>query len=229
MEWMNRMTKLSEGIGFAIVFLLVGAVAFLIYQMDRRVRSQRTLFPQPTSAKTRLYALLMGLLMGGFAFLDWSVGLGVYCLLFIPSFALIGYSLGIGQPLITIQAKQLRLLPLFNNSILKMCLDFFGIFVMIILFATIGGLVGALLGILITVVATTNGFMGAAIGAIIGAVVMTVDFMTSLEQSEIIIISAGISAGIFVGAVVALSYGVVWIIIGAIIGLLGGTMKWLIR
>jgi hypothetical protein len=221
-ERMNEMTELSEGMSFAITFLLGGGIAFLIYQMDCRVKSQGTLFPQSASIKTKLYALLLGLLMVGLAFLSWFASLPLYWLLFIISFVLIGYSFGLGQPLTALQAKQLRSLPLLDNRILKIGLGFFGIFVMIILFAAMGGLVGALLGMLVAIIASANGFVAAAIGAIIGAVVMTVDFMTRLEQSKIIKVSAGIIAGIMVGTVVALSYGSVWVINGSIIGLIGG-------
>jgi hypothetical protein len=140
------MTGLSEGMSFAIVFLLIASVAFLIYQMDRRVKSQGTLFPQPATTKTKLYALLAGLLLAVFALVSWFAGLSLYWLLFIISFVLIGYGFGLGQPLAAIQSKQIRSLPLFNNSILKIGLGFFGLFVMIVLFAAIGGLVGALLG-----------------------------------------------------------------------------------
>lgn len=220
--WKNAMNQLSEGMSFIIVFLLVGGVAFLIYQMDRRVKNQGTLFPKSASPKTRFYALLAGLLIGSFAFINWFTALPLSWLLFIIALALIGYSLGQGQPLAAIQAEQLRSLPLFNSNILRLSFGLLGLFVMIILFTAMGGLVGALFGMLVAVIARANGFMGASVGAIIGAVVLTVEFMNRLEQSKIIKVVAGVIAGALAGVVVGLSYGGIWLIGGASIGLVGG-------
>jgi len=215
------MNGASEGMNLAIVFLLVGGVAFLIYQMDRRVRNQGTLFPKSASPKTRLYTLLAGLFIGGFAFVNWLDGLPLYLPLFIVAVVLLGYSLGQGQLLAAIQAGELRALPLLNSSLLKLCLGFVGIFITIILSTAMGGLVGALFGMLVAVIAKANGFMGASIGAIIGAVVLTVEFMTRIEQRKAIIIG-GVIAGTIAGTAVGLSYGSYWVIGGASIGLVGG-------
>ncbi len=83
------MPGLSDGENFTIVALFVLGIGYMIYKMDRRVKADGTLVKRDGSSKSRMYALLMGLLVASFVALGWIVGSRNYSLL-ILSLALLG-------------------------------------------------------------------------------------------------------------------------------------------
>jgi hypothetical protein len=102
------MPGLSEGANFTIALFFILGVGYLIYQIDRRVKKDGALVKRDGSSKSRVYALVIGLLIGGFVSLEWIVGIRIYLLL-ILSIALIGYGFGFDHLLEIFQPKQTRL------------------------------------------------------------------------------------------------------------------------
>lgn len=90
------MPGLSDGANLTIALFFTLGVGYLIYHIDRRVKKEGALVKRDGSSKSRLYALLIGLLIGGFVTLEWIVGLRIYLLL-ILSVALIGYGFGLNR------------------------------------------------------------------------------------------------------------------------------------
>jgi hypothetical protein len=99
------MPGLSEEANLTIAVLLILGVGYLIYQIDRRVKKEGALVKRDGSSKSRMYALIVGLLIGGFVSLEWIVGIRIYLLL-ILAIALIGYGFGFDHLLEIFQPKQ---------------------------------------------------------------------------------------------------------------------------
>jgi hypothetical protein len=93
-------------INIAITFVIANLLFHIIYLLDRRTKSEGILFSQPPSLKSRIYAGLLGIILGGWFIIIWLSGLhisGEMLLLPIGSVALFGYSIGIDKPLQQIQ------------------------------------------------------------------------------------------------------------------------------
>lgn len=102
------MPGLSDEASLTIAALFVVGVGYLIYTIDRRVKTEGTLVKQDGSSQSRIYALAIGLLIGGFVTLEWMVGLRVYFLL-VLSLALIGYGFGFDHLLEIFQPQKTQL------------------------------------------------------------------------------------------------------------------------
>jgi hypothetical protein len=99
------MPGVSTGTNLTIAVVLVLGVGYLIYQIDRRVKREGALFQRDASPKSRIYAFAVGMLIGGFVWLEWMVGIRLYLLL-ILAIALVGYSLGLEHLLEILQPKK---------------------------------------------------------------------------------------------------------------------------
>ena len=102
------MSGMSDEANLAIAAVIVLAIGYLIFQIDRRVRQEGTLFKRDASPKSRIYSFIIGVFIGVFVLLEWIVGIRVYLLL-IVSIALIGYGLGLEQILELLQPKKTTL------------------------------------------------------------------------------------------------------------------------
>jgi len=89
---------------FAVVF--IGGPFFLLWLLDRRAKANGPLFSGPATPTMRILALLLGILFAGL-FLVESTSLETIRPAFaILALALLGYSLGAGRPLRTLQGKR---------------------------------------------------------------------------------------------------------------------------
>jgi hypothetical protein len=93
-------------INIAITFVIANLLFHIIYLLDHRTKTEGILFSQPPSLKLRIYAGLLGIILGGWFIIILLSGLrisGEMLLLPIGSVALFGYSIGIDKPLQQIQ------------------------------------------------------------------------------------------------------------------------------
>ena len=100
------MDNLPTWANILLAYIVVSFVFHFIYLLDRRTKKEGLLFTQPPSTKSRIFAFLMGILLGGAFIIIWGIGYRKSyetAILAIASIALIAYSLGIDRPLAQIQ------------------------------------------------------------------------------------------------------------------------------
>jgi hypothetical protein len=99
------MSNLSTEVNFILTLLFIFCIGLLIYRIDRRVKKEGPLVKRDGSGKSRIYALVIGFILGGFTVLEWIVGFHI-TLFVVLSIALIGYGLGFDHLLEIFQPKQ---------------------------------------------------------------------------------------------------------------------------
>jgi hypothetical protein len=100
------MTDLPTWANLLIVYLIATTIFHFIYLMDRRTKREGVLFTQPASPKSRVYAFLAGVALGGSFIIFWVLGFREskeIAILAIGSIGLIAYSVGLDRPLTQIQ------------------------------------------------------------------------------------------------------------------------------
>lgn len=106
-------------INIAITFVIINLLFHIIYLIDRRTKTEGILFSQTVSLKSRIYAGLLGIILGGSFIIIWFLGLhvsGEILLLPIAAVALFGYSFGIDKPLQQIQKAHANIFHNFIRS-----------------------------------------------------------------------------------------------------------------
>ena len=76
-----------------VVIVLVVFVG-IVYALDRRTRTKGFLFTGTPTPTTRIIALLLGLVLGGFFAVEFFMSEKIHCLFPILAIALLGYALG---------------------------------------------------------------------------------------------------------------------------------------
>ena len=100
------MTDFPVWANIAAIFVIANVLFHIVYLLDRRTKSEGVLFSQPTSPKSRIYAGLLAVILGGAFIIFWTLGFREgeqIAILAIASVALFGYSLGIDKPLQKVQ------------------------------------------------------------------------------------------------------------------------------
>jgi hypothetical protein len=100
------MDNLSPQANILLAYIVVSFIFHFIYLLDRRTKKEGLLFTQPPSTKSRIFAFLIGIVLGGSFIVTWVIGYRESyeaAILAIASIALIAYSLGIDRPLAQIQ------------------------------------------------------------------------------------------------------------------------------
>lgn len=101
------MDGLPAWANFTIAFVFANLMFHLIYMMDRQAKSEGYLFAKPPTLKSRIFAALIGLALGGFYFMVWLIGSDINnhesAIIIIGSAALLGYSIGLDRPLQIVQ------------------------------------------------------------------------------------------------------------------------------
>lgn len=100
------MDNLPTWANILLAYIIASLVFHFIYFLDRRTRKEGLLFTQPPSTKSRLFAFLIGIVLGCALIILGIIGyLESYeaVLLAIAAIALFAYSLGIDRPLAQIQ------------------------------------------------------------------------------------------------------------------------------
>lgn len=100
------MTDFPVWANIVTIFLIANVLFHIIYLLDRRTKSEGILFSQPASPKSRIYAGLLAVILGGTFLILWTLGFREgeqIAILAIASVALLGYSLGIDKPLQQVQ------------------------------------------------------------------------------------------------------------------------------
>jgi hypothetical protein len=100
------MDNLPTWANILLAYIMVSFVFHFIYLLDRRTKKEGLLFTQTPSTKSRIFAFLIGILLGGAFIIIWVIGYRESyetVILAITSIALIAYSLGIDRPLVQIQ------------------------------------------------------------------------------------------------------------------------------
>jgi hypothetical protein len=90
----------------AAIFVIANVLFHIVYLLDRRTKSEGVLFSQPASPRSRIYAGLLAVILGGAFIIFWTFGFREgeqIAILAIASIALLGYSLGIDRPLQQVQ------------------------------------------------------------------------------------------------------------------------------
>jgi hypothetical protein len=91
-----------------LVYLFASIIFHLIYLIDRRTKREGAMFTQAVSPKSRVYAFVLAILLGGSFVIMWVVGFrdnietGIVAL---ASIGLFGYSIGLDRPLTQIQTE----------------------------------------------------------------------------------------------------------------------------
>jgi hypothetical protein len=88
------------------IFVIANVLFHIVYLLDRRTKSEGILFSQPASPKSRIYAGLLAVILGGAFIIFWTLGFREgeqIAILAIASVSLLGYSLGIDKPLQQVQ------------------------------------------------------------------------------------------------------------------------------
>jgi hypothetical protein len=100
------MENLPTWANILLAYIVVSFIFHFIYLLDKRTKQEGILFTQPPSGKSRTFAFLAGILLGGAFIVIYLVGYRISFetgILVIASIALIAYSLGIDRPLAQIQ------------------------------------------------------------------------------------------------------------------------------
>jgi hypothetical protein len=100
------MDNLPTWANIFLAYIEVSIVFHFIYLLDRRTKKEGLLFTQTPSIKSRIFAFLTGILLGGAFIIIWIIGYRESyetVILAMASIALIAYSLGIDRPLAQIQ------------------------------------------------------------------------------------------------------------------------------
>ena len=113
------MTDLPVWANIVAIFVIANVLFHIVYLLDRRTKSEGVLFSQPASPKSRIYAGLLAVILGGAFIIFWTLGFREgeqVAILAVGSVALLGYSLGIDKPLQQVQKTYAEILHNFAKN-----------------------------------------------------------------------------------------------------------------
>lgn len=96
------MNNISTWGPLLLTYIIISFIFQLIKLLDQRVKQEGSLIPQRSSTKSRIFAFMIGVLLGGVFLLIIAVGQSIsleYLVLPVLTFALIAYSFGLNEPL----------------------------------------------------------------------------------------------------------------------------------
>lgn len=113
------MSDFPTWVNLAIVFVFANLIFHIIYLIDHRIKAKGVLFSQPATRKSRIFAGLLGVILGGGVVAIGILGSGISqetAMIAMVSVALLGYSFGIDKPLQQIQSSPEKIFPVFTRN-----------------------------------------------------------------------------------------------------------------